>query len=259
MFGSRRAWLEWALMGQGLGFIQKSRDSYAAHWSVGWPELVAMMGVRQPPEYHPEGDVWTHSLMATDAAIRSNMPFYLRVTALLHDIGKPRTFTEEPGDRIRFNGHDGVGADMADELLAWWGFGPWDRERIVTLIRNHMVWTNLRDMKTKSRRKLYGRPWFDDLLALHRIDVEASSRDFRIAEYAIYDRAGIKMNDELAEANRPAPVERLVTGKDVLEAGYPEGPAVGFVLKAVEDAQRAGTVRDRQEALGLIAQLQNGC
>lgn len=252
--GNGRAWLELALMSQGVGFVEKSFVSHPDQWRLRWPSLVATMGVAQPPQWHPEGDVWTHSAMTLDFAILAGAPFHLRVAALFHDIGKPPTYAVDEDGRIRFNGHDTLGADLADEALANAGFKEYERERIVTLIRHHMIWGSVKDMKASTRRKLYRKPYFDDLLALHRFDVEAASRDMSVLGFVANDRT--EQKERLA--SRPVPVERLIGGKDVMAAGWPEGPHVGRILAIVEAEQRAGAIQSREAALSRLAELQSG-
>lgn len=205
------------------------------------PEIAAEIGVPQPPNFHPEGDVFEHTRQAV-AALRRPSPA-LAMATLLHDAGKPSTLEHAP-DRIRFNRHDERGAEVARAVMERLRFPRRDTERVVALVGRHMVFKDLPQMREARRRRLFDDEIFPELLELHRADCEASHRDLTLYNWA------------RAEAERvaatPPPPPRLVSGHDVLARGVPAGPGVAAILEAVEDARLEGRVRTREEALALI-------
>jgi putative nucleotidyltransferase with HDIG domain len=205
------------------------------------PEVAAGIGVPQPPNFHPEGDVFEHTRRAV-AALRRPSPA-LAMATLLHDTGKPETLEHAP-DRIRFNRHDERGAEIARAVMERLRFPRRDIDRVVTLVGRHMVFKDLPQMREAKRRRLLADEIFPDLLELHRADCAASHEDFTLYEWA-------RAEAERIAATPPAPV-RLVSGHDVLARGVPAGPRVAAILEAVEDARLEGRVRTRDEALAFI-------
>lgn len=204
------------------------------------PEIAAMKGVEQPPEYHPEGDVFTHTLLLLE---HLNHPSpTLALGALLHDVGKPRTQTFT--DRIRFNNHDKVGADMARGICGRLRLSNDQTERVVWLVEQHMRFGALPDMNENKRLRFIREPGFDELAALHRLDCKASHRDEDIADWVDAYRANLPPG-----ATRPEP---LLRGADLIALGYPPGPRFREILTTLEDAQLNGEITDRDAALGLI-------
>ena len=213
------------------------------------PEVARMKGVEQPPQYHPEGDVWVHTLMLLEHLPRGASAT-LAWGMLLHDVGKPATFTPpDParvGDRIRFNGHVEVGVAVAREILNRLRFSNEDAAQILELIKHHMQFGDVMKMKQSTLKRFLRLPRFDEHLALHRADVLSSNKNLELYEYAR------KHLEELGEEQiRP---ELLVTGADLIAAGYRPGPAFKAMLEAAEDAQLEGTVATREDALRLIAE-----
>jgi poly(A) polymerase len=208
------------------------------------PEIAAEIGVPQPEQFHPEGDVFEHTRLAV-AALRAPSPA-LAMAALLHDAGKPRTLEYAP-DRIRFNRHDELGAQIAEEVMARLRFPRRDVERATVLVGRHMVFKDLPQMREAKRRRLFADEMFPDLLELHRADVAASHGDLSLYEWARGEAARI--------AEAPPAQAPLATGHDVLARGVPAGPRVGAILEAVEDARLEGRIRTREEALALIDSL----
>ncbi|MHB8733502.1 MAG: CCA tRNA nucleotidyltransferase [bacterium] len=208
------------------------------------PEIAREIGVPQPPNFHPEGDVFEHTRRAV-AALRRPSPA-LAMAALLHDAGKPETLEYAP-DRIRFNRHDERGAEIAEAVMERLRFPRRDVDRVAALVGRHMIFKDLPQMREAKRRRLLADEIFPDLLELHRADCEASHKDFTLYEWA------------RAEAERvaatPPPPARLVSGHDVLARGVPAGPRVAAILEAVEDARLEGGVRTRDEALVFIDRL----
>ena len=207
------------------------------------PEISAMKGVKQPPQFHPEGDVFVHTLLLLD-----NLPHPSANTlawgALLHDVGKPPTFRVAP-DRIRFDGHVEVGVKMAEQICRRLRFSNDDTEQILALVDNHMRFGHVLQMKESTLKKFLRMPRFDEHLALHRLDCLSSHGDL-----SAYDFAREKLASTPPEKMRPAP---LVTGDDLIAAGYPPGPKFKEILSAVEDGQLESRLRSREEALEFVA------
>ena len=204
------------------------------------PEVAAMKGVPQPPEYHPEGDVWTHVLLMLEQLERPSLTLALAV--LLHDVGKPPTFQIK--DRIRFHGHAETGARMAGEILAHLRFPVQATETVRLLVANHSRFQDVRNMRESTLKRFLRLDHFDELLELHRIDCVASHR--RMENYEFVRR---KLAEFTAEKLRPP---RLITGWDLLELGYEPGPRFRSMLDAVEDAQLEGQIHTRDEAIAFV-------
>jgi poly(A) polymerase len=204
------------------------------------PEVAAMRGIAQPPEYHPEGDVLTHTL---DVLRELEHPgTELAFAALLHDVGKPPTFTQGD-DRIRFPRHAKLGATLADEVCHRLRFSNDSRERIVDLVAHHMRFTDIQRMKVSTLKRFLRRPDFAEHLELHRADCQASHRDLKNFEYA-----KAKLEEFGREELCPP---RLVSGEDLLELGYEQGPRLGRELKRLEELQLEGSLLTREEALAV--------
>jgi len=204
------------------------------------PEVAAMRGVEQPPEFHPEGDVWTHvqGLFEYLDAPGSDLAW----SALLHDIGKPPTFKVE--DRIRFNGHDVVGAKMAAEVCRRLKMSNEASERICTLVAQHMRIRHVREMRPSKLKRLLREPYFPELLELHRVDCLASHGKLDLYEFC---REQLVDSDE--QTLRP-PI--LLSGRELIAAGFVPGPVFREIFSALEDAQLEGRVSNRDEALEFV-------
>jgi putative nucleotidyltransferase with HDIG domain len=205
------------------------------------PEVADEIGVPQPAEFHPEGDVFEHT-RRTVAALRARTPV-LAMAALLHDTGKPSTLEYAP-DRIRFSRHDEVGAEIAQRVMERLRFPRRETERVTALVARHMVFKDVPQMREAKRRRLFGDEIFPELLELHRADVWASHGDLALYEWARAEAARIEA--------APAPPPKLVSGDDVLSRGVPPGPRVRAILEEVEDARLEGRVRTREQALALL-------
>ena len=206
------------------------------------PEISAMKGVEQPPEFHPEGDVFVHTMLLLDN-LPNPCPLTLAWGALLHDVGKPPTFRVAP-DRIRFDDHVEVGVKMAEEICRRLRFSNDETEQILALVDNHMRFGQVARMKESTLKKFIRMPGFDEHLALHRADCLASHRNLGTYEFIQQKRAEIP-----AEKMRPAP---LVTGDDLIAAGHVPGPKFREILGAVEDAQLEGRLPSRDAALEFV-------
>ncbi|HUB17182.1 MAG TPA: CCA tRNA nucleotidyltransferase [Acidobacteriaceae bacterium] len=207
------------------------------------PEVTRLQNVAQPPEYHPEGDVWIHTLLVLEKLPAGVSPT-LAWGALLHDIGKPATFSHNPPDRIRFNGHVEVGVRIAHEILRRLRFSNEDCDQILALVENHMRFGDVGKMKISTLKRFFRLPKFDEHLALHRLDVTSSHGDLSLYEFAKRKR------EELPEEEvRP---QLLVTGRDLIDAGYQPGPRFKEMLQLAEDAQLEGRIQTREDGLALI-------
>jgi poly(A) polymerase len=214
------------------------------------PEIAAMKGVEQPPQYHPEGDVFIHTLLLLEKLAGGEPvapPHRISTTlawgALLHDVGKPPTFRIAP-DRIRFDGHVDVGVKMAAEICRRLRFSNHETDQILALVANHMRFGNIQRMKQSTLKRFLRLPAFDEHLELHRIDCLASHGQLEAYEYARE-----QLRSTPPEAIRPIP---LITGRDLIDAGYKPGPRFKQVLTAVEDAQLEGRLTSREAAMEFV-------
>jgi poly(A) polymerase len=211
------------------------------------PEISKMHGVEQPPEYHPEGDVFVHTMLLL-AQLPAGASATLGWGMLLHDVGKPATFQppdpRKSGDRIRFNGHVEVGVRIAEEILKRFRFSGDDCAQIVALVRHHMQFGDVKLMKQSTLKRFLRLPRFEEHLALHRADCLSSHRDLGLWEFA----------KAAYETTEPAEVrpKLLVTGDDLIRAGYRPGPAFQRMLDAAEDAQLEGRIASTGEGLELV-------
>jgi len=203
------------------------------------PEVARYKGVEQPPQFHPEGDVWQHTLLLL-AGLAAGCPATLAWGVLLHDVGKPPTFRRAP-DRIRFDNHAEIGAKMAREICNRLRMSNEEIERIVSLVAGHMKFPDMPRMRESTLKRFLRQPGFEEHLELHRLDCLASHGGLDLYEMARERLAAMK-----PEEMRPAP---LVTGNDLIAAGYAPGPEFKRVLREVEDAQLEGAVASREEAM----------
>ncbi len=238
------------------------------------PEVSAMDGIEQPPAFHPEGDVLTHTLLMLeimsdasragpgtevtareapreDGTIREVPPesrllgcrhsvvsIELALGVLLHDIGKPSTM--ERADRIRFNNHAAVGAGMSEQIMKRLRFSKVQNRRVVSLVRNHLKFIEVRKMRRSTLKRFLTMENFDQHLELHRLDCLASHGDLSNYEFC---------RERLLEiAEEPLPVSRLLTGRDLIRLGFTPGPLFKEILTHVEDLQLEGRIRTKEEA-----------
>src|SRR5205823_6609467 len=205
------------------------------------PEIASMKGVEQPPEFHPEGDVWIHTRLMLEKLEKGASPT-LAWGVLLHDVGKPPTFqaAAETGDRIRFNHHVDVGVRMAEALCRRLRFSNEETEQISALVANHMRFGAVQDMKKSTLKRFVRLPRFDEHLELHRLDCLSSHR--HLDSYEFVQRF---LDETPPEQVRP---ERLLTGDDLLAIGYHPGPEFAQILRGIEDAQLEGQLKTKEEA-----------
>ena len=218
------------------GFDLLHESGLTAVWL---PELLEMRGCAQSPEHHPEGDVWVHTrLLLTHLKHPSPV---LAFSALLHDVGKPRTSKTEPNGRIRFFGHEGVGARMAEEILRRLRFSNDDIHAITACIANHMAFKDAPQMRVSTLKRLLARPTFAEELELHRIDCSSSHGQLDIHAFLT-----AKLSELSQEEIKPKP---LLTGHDLQQLGAQPGPEMGRILHQLMDEQLEGKFTDRAAAL----------
>lgn len=209
------------------------------------PEISRMKGVAQPPQFHPEGDVWVHTLLMLEGLPAGASPT-LAWGVLLHDVGKPPTFKAPsgPNDRIRFDEHVEIGTRMAEEICRRFRFSNDDTEQIAALVANHLRFKDAPQMKQSTLKRFVRLQRFEEHLELHRLDCLSSHRNLENYEYV---RRFIA--ETPAEAVRP---ERLVTGEDLKTMGFKPGPVFREILQVVEDAQLDGKIGSKESALALV-------
>ena len=211
------------------------------------PEISALKGVEQPPEFHPEGDVFTHTMMMLN---RMEAPSKVLAWAvLLHDIGKPGTYRIGPdkkgGERIRFDGHDEWGATLAEAILSRLKFSRKDTEDIVYCVRHHMRFINVPHMRPAKLRRMIGHPCFETLLELHRLDC--------LASFGGLDTYHLVQKVQAELANQPVLPPRWITGRDLIALGMKPGPQIGHWLELAYEAQLENRYPDRDTLLAWLA------
>ena len=207
------------------------------------PEVAAMKGVAQPPEFHPEGDVWVHTLLLLEKLEHASPT--LAWGALLHDVGKPGTF--RVAERIRFDGHVEEGVRLAHGIFQRLRFSRDDAEQVEALISRHMQFKDVHHMRDSTLKRFLRLPKFEEHLELHRMDCLSAS-----GHLENYDLARQKLEEFGQEQLKPKP---LVTGSDLIAEGYRPGPLFSQMLSAAEDAQLEGRIATREEALELVRHL----
>jgi poly(A) polymerase len=206
------------------------------------PEISRMKGVEQPPQFHPEGDVWIHTLMLLEQ-LEPCCSETLAWGALLHDVGKPATFRRAP-DRIRFDGHVEIGVAIAADICRRMRFSNEETRQIIALVENHMRFADVQQMKSSTLKRFFRLPKFEEHLALHRMDCMAAHRHLENYEY-VRERWQSMPEEEV----RPP---RLITGRELIAVGYKPGERFREMLQAAEDAQLEGAISTPEEALQLV-------
>lgn len=209
------------------------------------PEVARMKGVEQPPQFHPEGDVWMHTLLMLES-LPAGVPRTLAWGVLLHDVGKPPTFKPPsgPGDRIRFDDHVQVGVLIAEDICRRLRFSNEETEQVASLVANHMRFKDVDSMREATRKRFVRLPHFQQHLELHRLDCLASHGNLSTHKFL----------EDFVKATPPEAVRppRLVTGEDLKTMGFRPGPVFKQILGAVEDAQLEGAIASREEALSFV-------
>jgi poly(A) polymerase len=211
------------------------------------PEIAKMKGVEQPPQFHPEGDVWIHTRLMLEQLPAGCSPA-LAWGVLLHDVGKPPTFTPPagPDGRIRFDGHVEVGTRMAEAICERLHFSNEDTAQIASLVEHHLRFKDVFQMRASTLKRLVRLPRFEEHLELHRLDCLSSHRNLEAYEFVRRFLA-----ETPAEQVRPP---RMLTGDDLKELGFTPGPLYRDILQAVEDGQLEGRLKDRIQAIEFVRQ-----
>lgn len=202
------------------------------------PEVAALSGCEQPPEFHPEGDVFEHTMFVLDGLEKGSSSAVMWA-ALLHDIGKPPTKTVE--DRIRFNNHNKVGAEMSDVLLRRLKVSNDLREKVVSMVAGHMTFVDVQQMRVSTLKRFIARETFNEELALHKADCLASN-----GSLSNYDFLQRKIEEFVAVDIAPKP---FLNGKDLIQSGIRPSPLFGEILRDAYDLQLEETLKSREEAL----------
>jgi putative nucleotidyltransferase with HDIG domain len=212
------------------------------------PEVEALKGCEQPEQFHPEGDVFVHTRMML-GLLGPEASGVQALSVLLHDIGKPPTRSFDPGDqRIRFNGHDRVGAEMAEQVMTRLRFSRHEIDVVVEAVRNHMIFKDVKQMRPAKLRRFMARANFEIELELHRIDCAGSHGDLENHQFLVN-----KASEFAREPLIPPP---LIRGDDLLALGLKPGPRIGQLLEAIQTAQLEGEVTSRDQALELLRTLE---
>jgi poly(A) polymerase len=209
------------------------------------PELETMKGCEQPPQFHPEGDVFKHTrIMLEMLPNETSLPLVLSV--LFHDIGKPPTYSVDENGRIRFNGHDRVGAEMTEALMQRLRFSRAEIDATVEAVRQHMVFKDVPKMRVAKLKRFMARPTFEDELELHRVDCASS--------HGMLDNYEFLRAKREEFSNEPIIPPPLVRGDDLKALGLKPSPRFGEILEAVETRQLEGAFKTREEALAWVKQ-----
>ena len=208
------------------------------------PEVAALAGVEQPPQFHPEGDVFTHTCLMLKNMVLPSVN--LAWSVLLHDVGKKACFDHDETGRIRFFGHEAVGADMAAKILDRLRFSIADRERIVSAIRNHMRFASVREMKNAKLLRLLADDNFALELELHRLDCLSCHGKMECFVYLLDQMRA------MPDAKLPPP---LLLGRDLVAAGASPSPRFGKILHDIYERQLAGEIPDRETALQIALKM----
>jgi poly(A) polymerase len=210
--------------------------------SVVLPELTAMKGVLQPEEFHPEGDVFTHTLLClTMLEKEKGNNFLLMLGTLLHDVGKPATFTKS--DRVRFNRHESVGAALALKVAKRLALAEEERETLGYLVKAHMKFKNVKNMRRNRLKNFVLDDRFQMLVSLVRADCLASHGNTSDCDFAVKAREEFIQN---------VPVAPLIRGRDLIELGLAPGPVFSTILREVEERRKAGKINTREDALAFV-------
>jgi len=207
------------------------------------PEIEPMKGCAQPPQFHPEGDVFQHTRLMLEL-LPENVSVPLVFSVILHDIAKPRTATVDADGRIRFNEHDRLGAEMTEQIMERLRFSRAEIDAAVEMVRQHMVFKDVPRMRVAKLKRFMARPTFEEELELHRVDCASS--------HAMLDNYEFLQRKKEEFANEPIIPPPLVTGNDLTALGMKPGPRFGEILEAVETRQLEGVFKTREEALDWV-------
>lgn len=208
------------------------------------PEVSALKGCEQPPEFHPEGDVFVHTRIML-GLLGGEVSAALAFGVLLHDIGKPPCFSRDETGRIRFNGHEHVGAEMAEDILRRLKFSNHDIHAAVEMVRHHMAFKDTKNMRLSKLRRFMARETFEEELELHRVDCQSSHGILDIYDFLKTKREEFR--------NEPVIPPRLVNGDDLIALGWKPGPKFREVLEVIQNRQLEGSLTSKEEALEWLA------
>lgn len=208
------------------------------------PEVTAMKGCEQPPEFHPEGDVFVHTrLMLSLLPAEVSVPLVFSV--LFHDIGKPPTARRDETGRIRFNGHESVSATMTEGIFHRLRFSNALAEATIAAVKNHMAFKDVQHMRVATLKRFLARPTIDDELELHRVDC--------LGSHGLLDNHAFLLAKREEFSREPLIPPPLVTGGDLIALGWKPGPFFKRILDAVQVRQLEGTLVSRESALEWVA------
>ena len=203
------------------------------------PEITALHGVDQPPQFHPEGDVFIHTRIMLSLLNQAPLPVALAV--LFHDVGKKPTYKVDETGRIRFNGHESVGARMTLQILERLRYSNEIIDEVVLAVQNHMTFKDVPKMRMSKLKRFLARATLENEMELHRVDCLSSHADL-----SIYQFIRQKQQEIPAEEIKPP---RLVNGNDLMAIGSKPGKVLGELLRLIEDAQLEGQLKTKEEAL----------
>ena len=205
------------------------------------PEILEMKNIQQPPDFHPEGDVFVHTCLVLDKLSESTSENSIEVVygALFHDIGKPDTYDKT--DRIRFNRHEYVGANKTEKICKRLKFSNKQTELIVSLVKEHMKFGNIKNMKKSTFKKFVSMENFNDHLKLHKADCLGSHGDLSLYDFTL------QKLDQLN--NEPILPKPFLNGNDLINLGIKPGPIYKSILSQIFDDQLEGNIKSRDEAL----------
>jgi poly(A) polymerase len=207
------------------------------------PELERLKGCEQPPQFHPEGDVFTHTRIML-GLLPAEVTVPLVFSVLFHDIGKPATFTIDPTGRIRFSGHDSLGAQMTEAVMTRLRFSRAEIDATVEAVANHMIFKDVQQMRVAKLKRFMARPHFDEEMELHRVDCTSS--------HGMLDNYEFLKTKREEFASEPLIPRPLITGRDLIALGLPPGPRFSEILEAVQSRQLEGTLTNRDAALDFV-------
>ncbi len=211
------------------------------------PEVLDLIGCEQPPQFHPEGDVFTHTKIMLDM-LEGTPSLELCLSVLLHDIGKPGTSAfNEKAQRISFNGHDSLGAEISEEILKRLRYSNAITQDVRAMVANHMNFMHVQKMRVSKLKKFIARPTYQQEMELHRVDCASSN--------GLTENYDFLREREQAFASEPLIPEPLLRGKDLIDRGYKPGPVFKNILSQLLTEQLEGTLSTREEAEAWLEQL----
>ena len=207
------------------------------------PELENLKGCEQPPQFHPEGDVFKHTRIML-GLLPAEVTVPLVFSVLFHDIGKPGTASVDPDGRIRFSGHDKLGAEMTERLMIRLRFSRAEIDATVEAVAQHMVFKDVQQMRVAKLKRFMARPHFDEEMELHRVDCTSS--------HGMLDNYEFLKNKRAEFASEPLIPPALITGRDLIALGLQPSPRFSEILEAVQSRQLEGTLTDHEAALEFV-------